>query len=158
PTGLLIRNDKGLNVVLIRMEDWLHDTDRRSETGSSESLKAFANEFVEAVQLFSKRTAIPLLVIFCPPSTSIWSTGLEGQLLGRTEEFITEELKQIADVYSVSHAETSNFYPVEHYYDARTDDLAHVPYTQTYFVALGSIIARKFHVLQRPRYKVIAVD
>jgi FkbH-like protein len=44
------------------------------------------------------------------------------------------------------------------YYDRERDELGRVPYTPTFFAALGTVIARKFNAIQSAPYKVIVLD
>src|SRR4029078_4597273 len=60
--------------------------------------------------------------------------------------------------YLVPLAELWKWYPVAEYLDPSGDELGHVPYTPMMFTALGTMVARKLHALNRPPYKVIALD
>ncbi len=52
----------------------------------------------------------------------------------------------------------ARLYPVAEKYDAAADRLGGIPYTQQYFAALGTVLARQIMGLSLPPYKVIAVD
>ena len=49
-------------------------------------------------------------------------------------------------------------YPVETVHDPHGDELGHVPYTEEYFAALATAIARKVHAIRTAPFKVIALD
>jgi FkbH-like protein len=59
---------------------------------------------------------------------------------------------------SLTWDELSDWYPVQEFYDASANELGHVPYTPVFFTALATAIARKFHALNRPPIKVVALD
>jgi hypothetical protein len=71
PASLLLRNEKAINVLLLRLADWMGSPGRAR---SSQELKCnnaievqrTAAQFVEAVRQFVQRSAVPLLLMFCP--------------------------------------------------------------------------------------------
>ena len=74
PTGLLAQNTYGLNVILVRFEDWLRDskTATTSAAGCTEdALTQSVHDFVQAVQTAAARTAIPHLVCVCPATPNV---------------------------------------------------------------------------------------
>ena len=163
PASLLSRNETGVNVLLIRLADWLGSPGRAS---SSRELKCnrtievqrTAGQFVQAVRQFVERSAVPLLVVFCPnPDEAAGGTELLTALAG-IEEQIINELKDLSQVHVVSAAELMSFYPVEEYYDPYGDKSTHVPYTPSCFVSIGSMVSRRIFRLKSAPYKVIVLD
>ena len=74
------------------------------------------------------------------------------------EQKLVSEVAKIKGVYIVTPAQLLSTYPVENYYDPHTDELGHIPYTPTFFSALGTNIARQIHALKSNPYKVIVLD
>jgi len=127
--GSLLATNQGVNVILLRWEDW-------PASGGA--------EFAEALRAAASFPA-PTLVVECPPSP--------GAVAAATPIPAGSDA-----VYFVSAAELARLYPVEDYYDPHGEELGHVPYTPELFAALGTMIARKVHALKRAPYKVIALD
>jgi len=121
PGGLFAGNRYGINVVLVRADDW-------PEGG--------APEFLDALEGY--RAVAPLIVVECP--------GSRGALPARP----SRRHYWISDV--------TELYPVREIHDPHGDELGHVPYTDEYFAALATAIARKVHALRTPPFKVIALD
>jgi len=136
PASLFARN-RGFNVALVRLDDWL-------AAGVDES----ARRFIDAVKQFT--AAAPLIVALCPPSP-----GHEAAC-EPVARFIREALAtNLADLPAVYLADPE---PVANPHDPYAGELGHLPYTPLFFVALATAIARKIHALSHPPYKVIALD
>jgi FkbH-like protein len=79
------------------------------------------------------------------------------ELFGRIEERMREGLGAISGVWPISVADFSG-YAVEDYYDPDRDRLGHVPYTEAYFAALGTVVMRKLRGITAAPYKVVVLD
>src|SRR5690606_38124197 len=49
-------------------------------------------------------------------------------------------------------------YPVTEWYSEQGDRIGSLPYTESYYAALGTMLVRKSVALRRPPYKVIVLD
>jgi len=128
PAGLFATNKAGINVVLIRPDDWS---------------PAQPSEFLAAVR--AANTSVPLIVVLCPGAASITSE-------------IQTCLAALPSVYLLTDSEIAAHYPVADIHDPHGNELGHVPYTPLYFVALGTAIIRKIHAIVAPPFKAIALD
>jgi len=161
PNSVLAANRHGLNVLLIRLNDW------ESQAGTSEHLAAStfghaikhnADEFVRALQSAAARGGAPMLVCFCPPSKVAANDRSKSQALTELELDLTKALGKINGVYVTTTAELSARYPVADYDDPAGEELGHIPYTPVFFTALATLIAREFRALHQPAAKVIVLD
>ncbi len=130
PTGLLARNAGGVNVVLVRFDDWP---------------AAGAAEFVDAVRAAAGRMAVPLIVVLCPGAVQF-------------DDEVRRGVAGLPSVYLLTAAEIAGLYPVAEVHDPEGNELGRVPYTPLYFVALATAIARKIHAIVAPPFKVVALD
>jgi FkbH-like protein len=128
PAGLFARNNSGINIVLVRFDDW---------PGGQ------AAEFVAAVR--SAALPAPLIVVLCPSKQDCTSVVRDG-------------LAEAAGAYVMTAAEIAALYPVSEIHDPHGDELGHLPYTAEYFTALATVVARKVHAIRKPPFKVIALD
>ncbi len=145
PAGELAANRDGVNVVLVRFEDWAHAPEA--------SLEADVRHFAASLQSAAQSFAVPLLVCLCPPSPA-FDAALHGQL----EKLLVESTADLATVHVVTAEEIDALYPVAQPHDPLGDKLGHIPYTPAYFAALATVLARKIHALRTPPFKVIALD
>ncbi|HYG35470.1 MAG TPA: HAD-IIIC family phosphatase, partial [Clostridia bacterium] len=161
PSSLFATNDQGLNVVLLRLQDWLQpagDSVLADSSALEQGVGRNVREFIGAVKALAGRSSRPLLVILCPPSDSVHAAVEKVRVLEQMEKIIQGELDELGGVYLLSYADISDWYAVPDYYDPHSEELGHVPYTEVFYSALGTAVARKFHALNRPAYKVIVLD
>ena len=158
PSSLLSINRNGINVILVRFEDW----HRPAPPDSSAVAEAEGGETVEqllrALKSAAGRSAVPCIVCLCPASPAVEADARRAALNSRMEELVVSELKAVSDVYVMTSAELLAAYPVASYHNIRGDELGRVPYTQAFFTALGSSIARKINAVRSVPYKVIVLD
>ncbi|MCA1587039.1 MAG: HAD-IIIC family phosphatase, partial [Acidobacteria bacterium] len=147
PTGVLARNRAGLNVLLLRWEDW--GTDPHALDGALDDLIAALRTAVTA-------TSTPLLLAVCPASRVV--AAEHDDHFDRLEIRLRALTAELSRVHLLTTADMLTAYPVQEYDDAGRAALGHVPYTPVFFAALGTLIARHWYALQQTRYKVIALD
>ncbi len=144
PAGALAANRDGVNVVLVRFEDWGPDTAR---------LEADVKHFAASLRSSAQSFAAPLLVCICPASPD-FDAGFQT----RMEELIAAAAAELSTVHLVTPRDIHAPYPVAQPLDPLGDKLGHIPYTTAYFTALAAMLARKIHALRTPPFKVIALD
>jgi FkbH-like protein len=128
PAGLFARNEGGINVVLLRCDDWPAEQ---------------VGEFVSTV--LAARLPAPLVIVACPSRRDCGDEVRNG-------------LAGIAGVHIITAQEIEGLYPVADMYDPHGDELGRVPYTAEYFAALATAIARKIHAIRMTPFKVVALD
>ncbi|MDE3167468.1 MAG: HAD-IIIC family phosphatase, partial [Acidobacteriota bacterium] len=99
-------------------------------------------ELVEAAG--KSPAAAPLIVAVCPGAGDAAERAEAARGAGWGHVILPEDVAAL--------------YPVERVHDAHGDELGRVPYTEEYFAALATAVARKVHALKMPPYKAIALD
>jgi len=151
PASLLASNQNGVNVILVRFEDW-EGTFGQNATKIEQTIK----EFGSALKTAQARSRNPYLVCICPPSPT---TDPAVELLHKKrQELLAENIKNVKTIHLIKSQDLTRIYPVKDYYDPYGDELGHIPYTPTWFCALGTMLARKLLALTTSPYKVIALD
>ncbi len=131
PAGLFAGNAKGVNVVLIRAEEWEDAEWRR--------------DFVEAARAASDNHDAELLIHVCP------SRGVQSE-----PSLIAIESTGRATL--LTEADRERRYPVAEIYDDRAFAVGAIPYSEEYFAGLAAHLTRATHRLRFPPIKVIALD
>ena len=153
-SSLLARNRNGLNVVLVRFEDWSRF---RQETDLAD-LERNVHQLASALRTAVEKASSLLFVCICPPSPKFVALPEHGEFVKRTEKALASALNGLSALNLVTPAEFDRLYPVHEPHDPHGDELGHVPYTPEFFAALGTLIARKLHAARKKPYKVIALD
>lgn len=161
PLSLFAKNINGLNVILLRVEDWARNDNKTIldlSDNDKKRLTKTANDFISALESTLHRSSTPYLICFCAGSTLAPGTITEEPYFRKMEDFIISKLEKIDNVYIKKSSEVINLYSVQSYYDSSSDELGHIPYTREYYTAIGTMIVRKLHAIVSSQYKVIVLD
>ena len=157
PCSLLANNSDGLNIILLRLEDWCQ--------GRLDSDDVFFNMLEENVDNFlasleSSRTYMQArcLIGLCPSSDSVAADPAKLNFIMGLESLISMKAKRLGGIEVLNYPAIIRAYDVQKVNDANTDEIGHIPYTSEFFAALGTAIARKLLALSEPRHKVILLD
>ncbi|HEX2675793.1 MAG TPA: HAD-IIIC family phosphatase [Polyangiales bacterium] len=166
PASVLGRNASGVNLVLVRFEDWLrfagHASGHGGGNGTSSGeeaavLRARIDELIGGLRSLTGRSAAQTLLWLGPESDALRGDPQRARLFETLERELDDKLRDLPLVQRLSARDLAA-YPVDVSYDARRDELGHIPYTPLYFSALGTAVARRIHALKAPPMKVIALD
>ena len=149
-------NAGGVNLLLLRIEDWLRD--RADEPGAADLVESAAADFVEALGLAARSTSAVHLLVLAPPSAAWDAGGAWYACQIGAEALLRQGVRKVSNVHLLTYQEGRRLYPVEAEADALTDRLGHVPYSRAQYVALATQAMRRLHQLRRRPVKVIAVD
>ena len=164
PGSAIGRNQRGLNVVLVRMEDWRPSASggrRFDEVWSdpASTLTRGVDELVDALRTAAARRATSFFVCVCPPSVRFATDGTIAPLLRDAEARLAAAFAHHTGVSVLSSASLLATYPVSDYDDPHGEEIGHVPYTPAMFAAIATGIARRFFAVKTAAgRKVIAVD
>ncbi|MCX6624663.1 MAG: HAD-IIIC family phosphatase, partial [Acidobacteria bacterium] len=151
PAGEFASNPHGLNTVLLRLED----LGQFAGGAGRDELRANLDHLAHALH-DTAATGVPLLVFICPSSAFFEANhaGLEAETVNR----VAAALAGNAHARLIPPDQLAGLYPVPEIHDPEGERLGRIPYTEAYFAALGTAIARHADSLQRPPYKVIVLD
>lgn len=156
PRSLMGSNATGWNILLVRIEDWFRDRDIRDREGNLDHAGRVGTELENAVRALRDRSGAAILVFLCPDSSNL-PDGYAPEL-EEIRRDLGARLGTIANVHCWAHADLSRLYPVIDYEDAHADRIGHIPYTDEYFAAIATLIARRIAAVVKPPCKVIALD
>jgi FkbH-like protein len=153
-SSIFFQNKRGLNVVFIRLQDWINSGAEDAE--GLEAARRNLRELEDALLSAATRASSPFLVCFCPSSPTLSSAqriAIEG-----LEQDAVVIFNKSAGLYGITSKEIAALYPVEDYADPQSEILGHIPYTPAFYAALASITARRMYAIQNKPYKVIVLD
>ncbi|HET8847055.1 MAG TPA: HAD-IIIC family phosphatase, partial [Ktedonobacteraceae bacterium] len=164
--SLLQSNRDGVNILLIRFEDWLRVKDDAPDArvaieclpDSPAKVERNIQDLLQALLGATQQNTVPYLLCICPPSPAIQGNEVLQELFQRMEHLLSTELRSSEGVYVVTSSEFADLYQLDGLYDPISDEVGHIPYTPAFFAGLGAMIVRKIAAIYRQPYKVIAVD
>ncbi|MCU0287997.1 MAG: HAD-IIIC family phosphatase, partial [Acidobacteria bacterium] len=152
--GLLAAN-KGINLVLVRFEDWIRDSSKPAE----EKIRIVREHFDQLVEILRKKQeGSPYFVGIFPTATHLDLGETVTAYLQELTQHWAEVLAAMDNIYAVDFTRLQELYRIPEVFDPATDREGHLPFTQEYYAAMGAYIARKICALKHPPYKVIALD
>lgn len=156
PTSMLAQNRQGVNLILLRFEDWCRDLPRQD--GSTQAaIERNLAELIGALRGVTARSATPHLLCFCPSSPTAQADPDWRNLTQKWQSQLIDELRGCSNLYWITEAELAR-YPVADYYDPQRDQLGHIPFTTLFYSALATAIARKIYTIKAAPHKVIVLD
>jgi FkbH-like protein/FkbM family methyltransferase len=118
-------------------------------------LQSKADQLVAALEGFAATAAAPVLLVLCPPQVR---RGAESAALTLVEDELLRRVGALSRVSAVGSRSLRGRYPGADWFNAQTDRLGHIPYSDSGFAALGESVFRAHTGLRREPYKVIALD
>lgn len=156
PGSLFAQNRDGVNVLLVRFEDWLRGADGCVDWSAARQPAVERNvaDLAAAIRAAASRSPTPLVVGVCPASAALAEAHV---VLADLEQRLVDELASLANVRFLSMA-AYRAWPAELLHDPEQDRLGHVPYTARFFATLARDIARMVHALKSAPIKVLVLD
>ncbi|MDT5296241.1 MAG: hypothetical protein QOJ76_3121, partial [Acidobacteriota bacterium] len=156
PSSLLATNDGGVNVILLRLEDWLGGSER-PDAEACRALESHAEEFLRALRSAVRRSPVEHLLgvddsLGSPAGDEVFAC------LRRVKQRIADEAATLDGVYVLDLPGAFGLYRVGEVHDRYAGEVGGMPYTPEAFAALGTALARRLHALRRSSYKVIVLD
>ncbi|MHA4842634.1 amino acid adenylation domain-containing protein [Flavitalea antarctica] len=153
-----LRNNAGLNILFVRVEDWLHDHKNKSEQEQIEIVRRTCQEFLRALEQAQESNVTPYLIAVVPLQPAHSFSKDVANAVNETILELEASFRQLARIYLIDFNKVCALYEVEEIFDPKSDELGHIPFTQELYAALGTFIMRKIRAYKGPAYKVIALD
>ncbi|GAB4211251.1 MAG: hypothetical protein OHK0022_45590 [Roseiflexaceae bacterium] len=159
PSSMVCGPEPGINVLLLRFEDWLqHELAHPDADILEPRLGALIAELADALAAVASRSQRALLVCCCPASPALRAHPAIGPALLRGEARLEQALEAIPQARFVRQSEVERLYNAADYDDPHSDLLGRIPYTPAYFAALGTLVFRAFAATQARPAKVLVLD
>jgi FkbH-like protein len=151
-TGELARKANGINVLLIRIEDFVRDITDAALVRVT--IAQVARELTTSLNVFASHARVPTIVSILPPPAA--NRLFDSDLISFTAK-LTSHVQSLPGFVLLSDEEI-DLVSTGPRFDPISDDLAHMPYTKDHYASLGLAIARKVHAIMVPAYKVLVLD
>lgn len=157
PSSLLSRNSHGINILLVRLTDWTRYETAANAEAAQATIESRVRELTETVKKTAQRSGTDLLLCLCPESKFLQDPN-SNQFLERMEQLLRAELDSMARVDLITPGQILGLYPVDKYEDEYADKLGHIPYTEEFFIALATVLARRIFLSHSPEPRVMVLD
>lgn len=157
PRSMVRRNTEGINLILVRLEDWMQGYAYDNQQ-AAERLIQNTKEFITTIEYAALWGAVSLIVCLCPSSDQVSQNKELQGLIEKMEAEIRISLARLPGVEVLNAKNLIWQYEVPEYNDAFADEQGHIPYTQEFFVALGTGIARCIFAKSQELDNCLVVD
>jgi FkbH-like protein len=156
PNGELSANKGGINILLLRPEDFPTHEPNPDQNSIPERILEISTGWAKAIRFCVTASSSPLIVSLAPPS-SHGAVAFRG-----TSEAVYEQLRSelagLAGIHWLRHSDVTDLYEVNAVDDLQTDILGHLTYTPDYWTALATTLIRKSARIMSPPHKAVIVD
>jgi predicted enzyme involved in methoxymalonyl-ACP biosynthesis len=157
PESCLASNHAGVNIILVRLEDWVR-LDEKNSVEFSVLLEQNIQNFVGALISFRESCVTPSLLYICPPSDSMLADTERNTILLHMENQIVQQVRSIPGIDVLQVREIARMYDLAQINDPYADKLGRVPYIAECFAVLGISMARYIFALSNAGYYAILLD
>ncbi len=154
PTSEAGRNAGGINLVLVRPEDWARFKPGRWDEAA---IGAGVAELAGALRSFAGRSGTPTIVAVPPASPAVAADPARSAFLAGLEGDLREAVADFDSLHWLGRDELG-LYAVADPHDEAGDRVGHMPYTALSTAGLATAVARRVHAIKAPPFKVIALD
>ncbi|WP_256757092.1 non-ribosomal peptide synthetase [Cohnella sp. WQ 127256] len=155
----LISTNDGINLLLIRFEDWIRDdvTSIEDIEGISNKLERIYSELMTALHNRSQRGTY-FIGTFLVSTHKLYSSELITYLESLNERW-HRDLTELNNVHVLDLGESlAALYQVSEMFDPIKDHEGHLPFSDEFYAAIGTAIARKIVSRSAKPFKVIVLD
>lgn len=154
PTSLIAAND-GINLILVRFEDWI----RNDSSPDHIKCELLEQSFQELTTLIDKLPGkVPYFIGVFPVNDSITASDLIIDKLTDLQQRWTNCLNKNEKVYLIDFTEIARLYNIRQIYDPVKDQIGHLPFSDEYYAAMGTAVARAILAWKKQVFKAIVLD
>jgi iturin family lipopeptide synthetase A len=147
--------NEGINALLIRFEDWI----RGDDSSDLKKVRTLERRLKKLIKLFKdKPRPVTYFVGVFPVSTHL---SFSKDLVEHIEQMYNrwqKALKNMENVYIMDFTILKELYAAKTVFDPETDQKDHLPFSNEYYAAMGTTIARKIIAYTKNPFKVIVLD
>jgi FkbH-like protein len=154
----LFNTGEGINVLLLRPEDWLRDQLHLTTVEQVAFLQKVSEQFITALTEARQLSAKPYLLGIVPWILNKHLDAAVIETINGIYQKIRNTAANLSLVYELDLPAAVELYDVQDIFDPKADEAGHIPFTDDFYAALGTYITRRIRAWKVPAYKVIALD
>jgi len=169
PESQTQQNASGVNVMFLRLEDWLRNF--LSEDGHGDISKAprytkahreylekTCEDFLGALQAHAGRSNANTLIMICPSGEAYGQNQSWQSLFEKLQARIDQVIGSLSNVAFMDASESHRRFGNPATFDQVRDEIGHIPFTNDYFYMLANLVCRRIFAWKSKPYKVIVLD
>lgn len=154
----LLNKGTGINAIFLRLDDWLRDKQNIPVPEQLDFLQQTFAELTAALGNINKTSFAPILFGIIPLYNNSKLSSIVASRINQLNSELAIFIKTQSRFHLLDLDKIIGLYEVDDLYDAKADELGHMPLTREYYAAIGTHLARKVNAFKGSAYKVIALD
>jgi len=171
PDSLIFKNQKGCNIICVRLIDWLQQKKKANKT----HILGIIDEFIILLKNAISRSNAPLVICVAPVNSDLITSSNYAQLIKICENELINRLHAIKSIHLLTEKEIQGLYPLQNaeaedlvkagsiaatdsIFDPLTDEVASIPYNERFYCAMATTLTRYIYSLNSLPKKVILLD
>ncbi|MCY8236590.1 HAD-IIIC family phosphatase [Bacillus inaquosorum] len=151
--SLLSRQKNGANLLLIRLEDMAGDSGLSLEERMAH-VQYNSDELLAIMK--QKKKEVPYFIGLLPLE-NVKEQELRDILVQSQQNWIAQ-LAGETDVHLIDLRQLHQTYQLDAIFDPRSERAARIPFTEEFYAAMGTRVAREFAAWLKPPFKAAAID
>ncbi len=163
PQSAINSNNSGINIILLKVDDWLRQLITKNKSTKNnvvvDVLKQSTIDFKKALENYRLNIKLPTLILICPDSLSNLDNSKEISTIINTWEKDLKNISSKSPLLEIHKAlDSHKIYQVKEIFDEFKDEIGHVPYTNSYYNILATLIIRRYYNILYPSRKAVILD
>lgn len=159
PQSLFARNQSGVNILMLRLEDWVGNSHASGfDHVAKLEMAELGAEFLSHLESFCSRQSASVLVFICPPSEKASQDDGFLASIKKLQEEILVKCNGFPNVMAFDAVGAIGSFHLRNYLDSYSDTAAHIPYKVEFFQAISVACLRAIACLRSSPRKVLVLD
>jgi FkbH-like protein len=151
----LISTNTGVNLLMVRFEDWLRYVDLPDDR-AREKLE---RDFGALVNIFTRKPKkVPYFIGIFPVSTHLELSPAVARCIRDLNHRWKEIVENTVNAHIIDFTRLAELYRIDNVFNPVMDKGGHMPFSREFFAAMGTMMVRKLNALLNPPFEAIVID
>lgn len=151
----LISTNTGVNLLMVRFEDWL----RYLNLTDDHACEKLERDFAALVDIFTrKQKKVPYFIGIFPVSTHLELSPAVVRCIEDLNNRWKEIVENTVNAHIIDFTQLAELYRIDKVFNPVMDKGGHMPFSREFFAAMGTMIVRKLNALLNPPFEAIVID
>lgn len=157
-SSLLHQKTISCGIFFISLDKWGKNFSREFDKDYQSQIQELSGNFVSAIEKSQAIQPKNIFIVFTDYHPNVKKSKVIFDFYISVENKIINMLAPVAGVKTYASREIYDLYPVSNYYQDLTSEIANMPYTDDYSMALSTFAVRKMFITLLKPFKVIITD
>ena len=164
PESPLLANPAGMNLILIRFEDWLLNFEDNKDkplplnNKIRKYMQRTLDDLLKGLQGYADRAKVHTQIQICPSSETYTNRKNWSSFFEKLTSQLTAALDKLSGIDLVETDQHRRKFPIGQVFDPVRNEIGHIPFTDDYFKVIATLAIRRYFALKSQTSKVFVLD